>query len=286
MPEHTDTIAPAEHLTAGPLALTVDAGEGGRIVSFTWNGREVLTQKPVHSLCFGSTFWDAPQDAWNWPPRATLDSAPYTAAYEGKTLVLTSEVDAQSGLSFTKRFTANPARQRIEIVYIITYKKSAGAVEVGPWEITRVAGGTSFFPVGRSLPLPRSALPHAVDDTGILWYRFDAAELTKGRKLFSTGAEGWLAHRAHGSDLLFVKQFAPLTGNAFAAPGHGEIELWGQDGGIYVELENHGAYTRLGPGESVAYRVNWHLVPGVADASEAELLARARAIAAAHPLDD
>jgi hypothetical protein len=282
MPE-TTTLADRCRLTAGPITFDVDASEGGRIVSFAWEGRETLTQRPVHPLCFGSTFWDAPQSAWNWPPRAILDSGAYDSAKDGGSLVLTSAVDSGSGLRFVKRFTPDAARQRIEIVYTIRNEKSAGAVGVGPWEVTRVPGGLSFFPLGAPAALPPSALPHTVDEHGIVWYRFDASALTSGRKLFATGSEGWLAHRSDDG-LLIVKRFAPITAPSRPAPEHGEIELWGQDGGIYVEIESHGPYTRLEPGESVDYRVHWYLRPVEDGLTDTALVERVRALVAEDPL--
>jgi hypothetical protein len=266
------TAAPVR-LTAGRATLTIEPESGGRITSLTLDDREILTQRTVHPDNYGSTFWDAPQSAWNWPPRVTLDSAPYQLDRNGETILLTSAPDPQCGLRFRKRFQPQPQYSRFEIVYTITNIAASPSIDVAAWEVTRVPGGLSFFPSAPANDLPGSRLPVTIDAEGICWYRFDAARLNAGRKLFSAAREGWLAHL--GADgLLFVKQF-PEVRPGRPAPGQGEVEIWGQEGGIYVELENHGPLTTLAVGQSLDYRVNWYVWPAPAVA-ESDLVAAVR----------
>ena len=58
--------------------------------------------------------------------------------------------------------------------------------------------------------------------------------------------------------LLFVKTF-PDTNISELAPGQGEVEIFAQKDGLYIELENHGPYTTLKPGEHLTYREKWFL---------------------------
>lgn len=243
-------------LSAGDLRMLVDPQVGARIVSFTRAGVEMLSSAAVHPDNYGSTFWDSPQSAWGWPPRAVLDSGPYTVVSSAGTLELVSQVDP-SGLQFSKRIHANVARSCIEIEYRMLNHGQA-PLKVGPWEITRVPGGLSFFPHEEVPGLPPTVLEPVSYENGICWYDFDAALLAQGRKLFSGAKEGWLAH-VGPERMLFVKTFLD-TQPADYAPEQGEVEIWGNDGGNYVELENHGQYRELPPGEAHSYRVDWHMV--------------------------
>jgi hypothetical protein len=243
-------------ISGGGLEMRIDAATGARIVSFTRDGIEALTQPSAHPQNYGSTFWDAPQSAWGWPPRAVLDVGVYGAARVGDAVEMTSAIDPDSGLRFAKRFVLDAPRGRVEIRYAIENQGETGR-SVGPWELTRVPGGLSFFPELEVSGLPPSQLVPLQRSHGICWYSFDAAELVTGKKLFGAAREGWLAH-VSPDHLLFIKRFE-ATAPEHLAPGQGGVEIWGQDGGPYVELENHGRYVTLAPGERTEYRVDWYL---------------------------
>lgn len=78
----------------------------------------------------------------------------------------------------------------------------------------------------------------------------------RGQKLFSTAYGGWMAHYYRG--LLFVKCFPDIRPDE-APPGQGEVEIFVAPKGRYLELENHGKYVELQPGESLMYRQKWFL---------------------------
>lgn len=270
--------ASTQVLHCGDQRIEVDPQAGGRIVSLRLGDTEMLTPATVHAENYGSTFWDAPQLNWNWPPRAALDSAPYSAAFEAGVLTLESGIDP-SGLRFVKRFSSNPEHGCFDIAYQIQ-NCGATALKVGPWEVTRTPGGLSFFPYEEVSGLPPTALEPVRYDEGICWYAFDAARLNPGKKLFSGAKEGWLAHV--GQDrCLFVKTF-PDTSPADYAPEQGEVEIWGHDAGIYIELENHGPYRELAPSEILEYKVSWTLARVPAEIAvmrgNAELVSFVRAL--------
>lgn len=270
-------------LRAGELKMEIDPAAGARIVSFSLGQTELLTPSSVHPENYGSTFWDAPQTNWNWPPRAALDSEPYSANGSEDQVELTSQIDP-TGLQFSKRIRADLARQCFEIDYGIR-NCADQPVKVGPWEVTRVAGGLSFFPYEEVAGLPPTALEPVCYQDGICWYAFDASYLATGRKLFSGAREGWLAHLGPDRSL-FVKTF-PDTQPGDYAPEQAEVEIWGHDGGIYVELENHGCYRELAPGQTMSYKVVWHLrrLPENLDIKQgsADLVQIARQVAANSP---
>ena len=78
----------------------------------------------------------------------------------------------------------------------------------------------------------------------------------RGQKLFSTAYGGWMAHYYRG--LLFVKCFPDIRPDE-VPPGQGEVEIFVAPKGRYLELENHGKYVELQPGESLMYRQKWFL---------------------------
>ena len=258
MPKHEADLRGLQWISAGNLMLGVDVDRGGRIVSFSRGGAEVLTPASVHPQNYGSTLWDSPQSTWNWPPRAVLDKLPYRAWSEPPALVMQSEVDP-TGLRFAKRFLGNASKRRMEIEYRIENCGSA-SIDVAPWEVTRAPGGLSFFPIGEGGRLPPSALQPLLEQEGICWYAYAPALLELGRKLFALGREGWIAHVAAHQRQLFVKTF-PVTAEDALPPEQGAVEIWGHDDALYVELENHGAYRTLAPGESLGYPVHWSLEP-------------------------
>ena len=261
------------------MTMEVAPKLGGRIVSFKCRGSELLTQPGEHAQNYGSTFWDAPQSAWGWPPRAVLDSLPYRAVLDGEALVLSSAVDPASGLRFVKRF----AVQASDGAFLITYRMSnhgRQVHELAPWEVTRVPGSLSFYACCDDGALPESALPVIHSGDGMAWYLFDAAQLAVGRKHFGAAAEGWLAH-VTPARVLFVKQFDSIRTRQ-CARGHAPVEIWGQDGGPYIELENHGVCAPLVPGSSVEYVVRWRAqaLPDYVDVrvGNPALVVRARAM--------
>ena len=258
-------------LRAGDAQLVVDAKQGGRIITFSLSGHNILTGPAVNALNFGSTFWSSPQSDWNWPPPPEIDSAPYAATFDGTVLSLSGSTAPTLGLAVEKKFSANSATGVVTIVYTIANRGSK-ARQVAPWEITRVAaGGLTFFPIEGDPRKGPQALLNPTIANGVAWFAYDAAAITADQKLFADGLEGWIAHV--DGDLLLVKSFGDTLPSQ-AAPGEAEIELYADAGHTYVEVENQGAYVSLDPGASTAWTVRWFLrkldlavTPAVADSA-------------------
>lgn len=242
-------------LTVGENTFSVSAQTGGRIISFTCKGKELLLPSSVHDVNYGATLWPSPQCSWGWPPYPVLDTKAYQVAIEGNILTLDSRSDPASGYRFRKEFSLCPADSSILIEYSI-YNRSDQEKKVAAWDVCRTNGGFSFFPVGEKANLPVSTLRGVTQQDGILWYRFCKDSLPEAQKLFSTACEGWLAHLVDG--LLFIKKF-PDTELSELSPEQGEVEIFAQKNGLYIELENHGTYTTLKPGEHLTYKETWFL---------------------------
>ena len=207
------------------LLFKVDAGVSGTITSFQLNGKELLGQANLHPELYGSTFWPAPQSNWGWPPYPVLDGEPYSAEISGDTLRMISADCPQSGLKFIKKFIPQPERNRIKIDYVINN-------------------------------ISDSIIENVEVDNGVIWYYCNTESFSDGQKLFVSGREGWIAHCE--KNLLFIKVFPDIK-EGECAPEQAEIEVFANAEFKYIELENHGKFESLKPGESFSYPVHWYL---------------------------
>ena len=240
-------------ISNGDVTLTVDAARGAKILSFQYQGKEVLSQNQRPNA-FGSTFWTSPQAEWNWPPVPEYDSRPYTAAQKNGALILTGQTSEKYKYHITKEFKADPADGAIVVTYSIT---NDAAVErcVAPWEISRVDnGGVIFFDAPSESITPQGLMPFTFEH-GATWYQCDEARAN--RKINADG-NGWYAYANNG--LLFVKRFPDIAPTQ-PAPKEAEIQVYVNVGKTYIELEAQGAYTSLKPGESLSWTSRWYLLP-------------------------
>lgn len=240
---------------AGKTIMKISS-DGGRIVSFQSGKNELLTNKIEHEN-FGSTLWTSPQSDWGWPPYPVQDKQEYQVTKIGNVLKMISKPDLESGFQFEK--TWNPVDSHfIRIEYLIRNisKKSKA---VAAWEVTRVAcDGLIFFPAGEKNKIPASTLKNCLKKDGINWIAVDKNSIPQHQKLFATAREGWLAYAFNG--MLFIKQFPDIKPEEYV-PGQAEVEIYTDKKKSYSELENHGAYCTLLPGQSLSYIVNWYLIP-------------------------
>jgi hypothetical protein len=262
----------------GPYAIEVDADDGGRIVEFSLDGKNVLATKGDSPVAYGSSFWPSPQSDWNWPPPPELDSQPWTATTSGKTLVLASQLNAALGLAATAHVAFDPKSESVALLYTLENRGSSPR-RVAPWQNSRVRpGGLTFYP-SAGPTLPGSTLELPIID-GVAWLLHDPKTMTENRKSFADGAEGFLAHVEN--DLLFVKTWLDVPRDK-QAPGEGEVELYVDKTGLFVEIEQQGPYEELAAGASLRWATSWlveRLDPKVTVApGSASLLEAARRLA-------
>jgi hypothetical protein len=237
------------------LHLQVDRNTGGRIISCRLGNKELLIGKKVNPEDYGSTFWPSPQSRWNWPPPATLDNKPYEILKSKNSLVLSSENDPQLDLKFLKEFAVDTIDSSFVIEYSIINLKDT-ARPAAPWEVTRVPGQLSFFPIGKNKVLKKSNLKSTSRIDGILWYTYNPGILDKGEKLFAEASAGWLAHVNDG--IVFIKKFEHVPANEIA-PGEGEVEIYATSNFPYIELENQGSQVILQPNDTLHWQVKWYI---------------------------
>lgn len=241
-------------LSVGHVTLTVDAQKGGKIVSYRYDDKEILSQTKIPNS-FGSTFWTSPQSEWNWPPVPEYDTKPFTAEVAGDKLILTGEKSKRFGYRVRKELTTDKKDNAIVITYTII-NESGETRKVAPWEISRVPnGGILFFDAKEVTPANNMETMPFVYEKKAAWYTLD--ESRKNRKINADG-KGWLAFCDKG--LLFVKKFPDLK-PAEPAPAEAEIQIYVNTGKTFVEIEEQGAYTTLNAGEELSWTVRWYLEP-------------------------
>ena len=241
-------------LSVGHVTLTVDAQKGGKIVSYRYDDKEILSQTKIPNS-FGSTFWTSPQSEWNWPPVPEYDTKPFNAEVAGDKLILTGEKSKRFGYRVRKELTTDKKDNAIVITYTII-NESGETRKVAPWEISRLPnGGILFFDAKEVTPANNMETMPFVYEKKAAWYTLD--ESRKNRKINADG-KGWLAFCDNG--LLFVKKFPDLK-PAEPAPAEAEIQIYVNTGKTFVEIEEQGAYTTLNAGEELSWTVRWYLEP-------------------------
>lgn len=242
-------------LSSGKVKMVIDPQVSGRIISFAYGGINILTGNEVHPENYGSTLWPAPQSIWHWPPYEVLDKNPYQVIrHTNGEILLQSKPDSVSGLQFTKHFVVKDDH------FLLKYSIKNISVEnkeVAAWEVTRVdTSGRAFFPLSGEAELDKSSLQNIENKNNYLWYYPDYENMENSQKYYGYGKDGYLAWAT--GNLLFVKSF-PDINPAQPAPGQAEIEIFAHSEYPYIELENHGPYRLLNPGETLDYEVKWYL---------------------------
>ena len=256
-------------LYMGDVSMTIDAAHGGKILSYKYKDKEIISQSSWRES-FGSTFWTSPQKEWNWPPVPEYDKNPYTVdECSDSHLLLTSQESERMKYRIRKEFKVNAADNVIAVTYTII-NESNETRQVAPWEITRVAndGGLIFFDAPIDGITPAGLLSFEAKE-GAVWYRAD--EAPQNRKINADG-KGWLAYCSNG--LLMVKQFDDLTPEQ-PAPGEAEIQVYVNMRKTNIELESQGAYTTLEPGGQLHWTVRWSLLPFEGENTPSKALVKA-----------
>ena len=266
-------------LSVQDLSMTVDAGHGGKILSFKLGEQEVLAQNPAaapqpaqpgegqprrrffNPNSYGSTFWTSPQAEWNWPPVPEYDNLPYTAEIKDgpvkvadvilPALFLQGQV-SKYGYRVCKAFTVDPS----DLAFVITYSivnESGETRKIAPWQISRVPNGGFLEFDAKPEGVTPADLMKVTFAEGLATLEVDVAD--QNRKINVDG-KGWLNFRDKG--LVLTQRFPDIAQDA-AAPGEAEIQVYIDARKSVVEIEAQGPYTELKPGEKLDWTVRWYL---------------------------
>jgi hypothetical protein len=272
-------------LEFGDTKFVVDPAPGGRIVEYSLDGTNVLTNATVNPSYWGSTLWTAPESQWMGSAAASaggpgmmivpgFDTLPYPMTVAADNSFSGSGPNITfAGMTFdvTKKFTANLAAGAVDIVYSIT-NKGTGSMTTGHWEVTRVfPDGLTFFPApDAAAKAPTIANPGVVNPcvtitNGTVW--LDHTKYVPGAQLlygkYSTDASGgWLAHvvtdTSGKGDILLVKTFAHIP-DGMAGAGHAGVEVYYRPDRSYEEIEDHHEQAMFAAGAKIDWPVRWYL---------------------------
>jgi hypothetical protein len=255
-------------LAQGDLSIAIDPRTGGRVTSLRLGTDEWLTGPDANAMNYGSTFWTSPQNDWDWPPPAEIDTDPYAVTVNGNQLLLQGKKNAALGVAVTKQFSIDPGSGAIVIDYRIENQGSS-ARSFAPWEVTRVmpAGLFAFPSAAAGYSADSGAMLPAQQIAGATWYSYAAATLPDSIKFFGDPSGGWLA-QVRG-DAVFVKKFS-FTGTGSAAPGESQVEIFFSGDHAYVELETQGTDQSIAAGSSLEWTSRWFLrkLPAGLDATQ------------------
>jgi len=269
---------------------------GGRIMSFSCDGHEVLFTMPelrgktFHPpkdienireyrksqpfyLYGGYKTWLAPQDRWEGPPYIDLDSGPYCFHISEHThkkaeFTMKSPVCRETGIQFYRRLRVAGDSRKLW-VYQGMINRGENEVEFGLWDVTQVNGpGKVIFPVGpssyedgiKSFSPASAALKNQVVslENGKAVIQCDEKHAFKYGTDYS---EGWVSATIpmeDGIQVEFKKTFEIFKDVKF---GHGcAIEVYDSGTYPYFEVEIHGPMTRLQPGEEFGFVEEWELI--------------------------
>lgn len=247
-----------------------------------------VTAQTYHIPYMGHETWVSPQSVWwtkqtenkrrfdeksVWPPDPYLVLSQYQVLEKtASTLVLQGPPSAISGVEMRKSFSFDEASGRIDLVAEIKNIRTE-PVEWGVWFNTRVHQDTQVYlpvvgeenvRVNNILSTAAAPIDYHLSD-GILSIDLSpptAGKTTKHGKIFVQPSAGWMAGFRAGQ--LFIISF-PLQPREAIHPEQGQLELYhdyrptSPAEGV-LEMELHGPYRKLEPGETVASTETWTLV--------------------------
>ncbi|PPK85687.1 uncharacterized protein DUF4380 [Neolewinella xylanilytica] len=240
-------------LTRDSLSITVEPGMGGRLVSLTYGGREMLpTQRDSSGYTYGSTAWPAPQSEWNWPPPAAIDREAYTVQeVDAHSLLLISREDPETGLVLQKRYRLGPDSD-VGLTYWITNHGDTTR-SVAAWEVTRLPYGGAFWFYSDSLRVERGAGTTVQSRDSLRRITVDDRHTGK-IKVF---ADLDSVPVSYTNDGLVLEKHTVVTDFYRVAPGQAPLEIYLDPAAGFVEFELHGDYRKLGYGETSTLRTKW-----------------------------
>jgi len=232
----------------------VDPTYGGRITSLKLDTKEILFVDNSADN-WGSTFWQSPQSAWNWPPSAALNSLAYAGGIKGDSINIISAIDDtyNTKLKFRKIFYADKSDTSITLKYYMI-NTGTSSNSFAPWEITRVpVGGMEFFPDSGGITGTLASQYTKIGD--VSWLNYTGS--SSGIKCFGNSKENWTAW-INSDTSVFIKKFSNVPSGTQAS-GESEVEYYYAGPGAYYELENQGKYSLINAGDSLKWVMKWYV---------------------------
>lgn len=284
---------------AGGAVVLCRLGDRGNVLLSNpdfWSEPESETPEPdAVNLSYkdyqGHIVWVAPQHEWwtgqdlnekkrergdNWPPDSWLVHGRYEIIERSGTHIkLRGQASPVSGARLTKEVSLTGGG-RVEL-RVTLENASDREVSLGIWTNTRFNGLQQPFAsydsgIAAALrmdfgnPGKVEAVPFLVEDGFFSFVPARHPEKRRVSKAFLRQRPGEaMAAATFNEDTVFVKH--AVADLVEPAPLHAAIEIYQSvesavgEGGDLLELEFHGGYRRLAPGESASFTEYWQLAP-------------------------
>ena len=245
-------------MTRNKLSIEIDTAFGARIISYTYDGTEILSLYDQEGGNWGSTFWTAPQSEWLWPPKPEHDNLAYDLTIDGDAVKLAGDTSSKLLTYITKEFNFSTEEENtIEITYGVTETIFDKVSEIAHWEVTRVPStGITFFEMeGDHLSFNNNTMEYT-DSNSYFWLDLTADEQAPEDKVFSNGT-GWIAHV--DNNLLYLKSFEDISHDD-AAKNEAEIEIYVSGDKPYIEIEPQSSAFNLVKDETRYWTVKWKII--------------------------
>ncbi|MGB3799166.1 MAG: hypothetical protein WA952_05080 [Lewinella sp.] len=240
-------------LTRDSLSIRIDPQLGGRMVSLTYGGQELLqTTRDSNAYRMGSTALPAPQSDWSWPPPATVDSEPYTVQQVADhSVLLISDQDPETGLVLQKRYRLGPDSD-IGLTYWITNKGDT-IRKVAAWEVTRLPYAGAFTFYSDSLRVEGGPTTTVSSEDSLRTIIID--DRHEGKIKIFADLDSIPATYNYGG--IKLEKHTVVTDFYRVAPGQAPLEIYLDRAAGFIEFELHGDYRRLAYDETSTLRTKW-----------------------------
>lgn len=266
------------------LVVTTDVGP--RVIRLGFSGGQNLFKEVKEHMgktggeewrsYGGHRLWHAPESS---PRTYVPDNAPVQADWDGKTLLLSQEVEAPTGIKKDIRIGFLKDSSVVRIEHTLT-NTNLWDVSISPWALSVMAqGGRAILPHEEYRPHPEYLLParplvlwHYTNMKDPRWawgekyiqLKQDPNARENKQKIGLLNKQGWAAYALNGE--VFIKRFACSDGAIY--PDYGCNNEVYTDGAI-LEVETLGPMTCLAAnGGCVSHIEHWGLFK--ADISENE----------------
>ncbi|MDB2613670.1 DUF4380 domain-containing protein [Chlamydiales bacterium] len=270
-------------IKTGDLSLGFAPEIGGRIISLTFKGEELLFSQKEHQgetfsfshkfnirekkkelgfrLWGGDKTWVSPQNAW-WEgvPPLELDAGQYTCQIDGSKVIMTSPICHETGIQITRSITLQ--EEGIILLDESFYNSTDQEIQKGIWNVTQVMRPFNvFIPIERDLIKP---YPEEGDSVNLINQVIHGDSQIECREPihFKYGAlpkRGLLItyREKQEKTLTWIRTFSVNPNGHYAH--NASVEVYNSPTYPYLEVEVHAPLTPIPPNRRVSHQQKWYI---------------------------
>ena len=259
----------------GDIELIITTDVGPRIIRCGYiNGPNLFYVADAETGKTGGTNWRiyGGHRLWHAPeamPRSYFpDNFPVNYTWNGKTLILSQDIEITTGIIKEMEITLHPEKNQVTVLHRLI-NKNLWPIETSPWAITaHAAGGRAILPQEPYIDPADCLLPSR---PVVLWYYTHMGDprwiwgnkyiqlvhdskLTSEQKIGILNKQGWAAY-LHNKTLMIKKfQFDPEA----LYPDYGcNNEVYAN--GNLLEIETLGPFSHIVPGKASEHTEQWFI---------------------------